>query len=318
MLRSLTFVTAWLAAAACGRAQFQESEGGHGPRPGETSTQQLRVGFEISADSGPCEGLTVFVSLPIDWPEQIVRENNQDFSPTVTDVQFHDEGTIRLMIATIPFLPAGEEAHGLITYDVERHSWLPPEDPSGLVIPKKFPKDVRIHLGVSPEIESRNREIEKLADQIAKPIEGAWAKVEAIYDWVQANIQYQEQPLKGAVDTLHDGHGDCESMSGLFIALCRASGVPARIVWVPGHCYAEFYLADAEGQGYWFPCQVAGSPSFGGIPEHRPILQRGDNFRFKLEGYPREALRYPREHLVGSGGKPRVHFVRELVGGAGQ
>ena len=50
-------------------------------------------------------------------------------------------------------------------------------------------------------------------------------------------------------------------------------------VWVPGHCYPEFYLEDAEGRGHWIPCQAAGTRAFGSMPEHRPILQKGDNFR---------------------------------------
>ena len=32
------------------------------------------------------------------------------------------------------------------------------------------------------------------------------------------------------------------------------------------------------GHGYWFPCQSSGARSFGGIPETRYILQKGDNF----------------------------------------
>ena len=40
---------------------------------------------------------------------------------------------------------------------------------------------------------------------------------------------------------------------------------------------SEFYLLDSEGQGHWFPCQSAGTPSFGTMPDLRPILQRGDN-----------------------------------------
>jgi hypothetical protein len=87
------------------------------------------------------------------------------------------------------------------------------------------------------------------------------------------------------------------------------------MVWVQGHCYPEFYLVDAKGKGYWFPCQAAGTRAFGGIPEHRPILQKGDNFRDPDR--PKEPLRYVNEFVKGSavkgGGKPRVEFVRELV-----
>jgi hypothetical protein len=61
-------------------------------------------------------------------------------------------------------------------------------------------------------------------------------------------------------------------------------------VWVPGHTYAEFYLLDDEGKGHWFPCQPAGARAFGGIPDNRPILQKGDNF--KDPDRPKDRLRY--------------------------
>ena len=66
-------------------------------------------------------------------------------------------------------------------------------------------------------------------------------------------------------------------MSSLFVAICRADGIPARLVRVPGHCYPEFYLLDRDGKGRWFPCQAAGTRAFGGMPDPRPILQKGDN-----------------------------------------
>jgi len=104
-------------------------------------------------------------------------------------------------------------------------------------------------------------------------------------------------------------------LTSLFIAICRAANIPARTVWVPGHCYPEFYLVDEKDEGHWFPCQAAGSEAFGGIPEHRPILQKGDNFRPPYNR--RDHQRYLAEHLTGTptpgGGRPQVKFVRELV-----
>src|SRR5690606_11636573 len=127
------------------------------------------------------------------------------------------------------------------------------------------------------------------------------------------NVKYENGELKGAIKALHDKTGDCEELSSLFIALCRAQKIPARTVWVPDHCYPEFYLADADGNGVWFPCQAAGSRAFGGIPEDRPILQKGDNFRDPDR--PKEKLRYVSENLTGKGGggRPKVKFIREEV-----
>ena len=178
-------------------------------------------------------------------------------------------------------------------------------------------RSANTHLfGPSPGIESRHRQIITLAKSIASEHDDAWSKVEALYDQAREQVEYVNGPFKGAIAALKDGTGDCEELSSLFIAMCRAIGVPARTVWIPGHCYAEFYLEDETGEGHWFPCQPAGSRAFGSMPEFRPILQKGDNFTVPEK--PREKQRYVAEYLTGTGGNPKVKFIRELVGDISQ
>jgi len=179
---------------------------------------------------------------------------------------------------------------------------------------------VRIYLGPSPYIESTSAKIKSLARQITAEHSDPWEKAEAIYDWVREHVEYKDGPIKGALAALKDQTGDCEELTSLFIALCRASGIPARMVWVPQHCYPEFYLEDEDRNGYWFPCQAAGDRVFGGIPELRPILQKGDNF--KTPEKPKETQRYVAEFLTGKpvpgGGQPRVKFLRREAKGIAQ
>ena len=51
------------------------------------------------------------------------------------------------------------------------------------------------------------------------------------------------------------------------------------------------------------------------MPDERPILQKGDNFRVAEK--PRDPQRYVAEFLKGlptpGGGKPRVKFVRKML-----
>ena len=112
---------------------------------------------------------------------------------------------------------------------------------------------------------------------------------------MREHVKYKEGAAHGAIAAMKDGTGDCEDMTSLFIAFCRAEDIPARTVWVPGHCYPEFYLEDDKGEGHWFPCQAAGARQFGGITEDRPILQKGDNFK-PLQGKG-ERQRYMAEFL---------------------
>ncbi|WP_428304897.1 transglutaminase-like domain-containing protein [Lacipirellula sp.] len=140
-----------------------------------------------------------------------------------------------------------------------------------------------------------------------------WQKVEALYDFVRTKVKY----LDGAEDmpatkALEDGEADCYGLSALFVAMARTMKVPARMVWVDNHQYAEFYLEDEEGKGYWYPAQLAGTRAFGEMPLPMVIFQKGDNFR--VPERRRERLRYATDYttLKASGKhKPRVVYVRE-------
>jgi len=308
-------VAAWLLAlgwCASAVAQFEEGDPG-GVRLGESRVQQWKAGVVVQAASGPCRGLVAYVPMPIDWPEQQVRIVDEEISPLARVRYQTFEGGAKLMIVSIRSLPAGEEAKAVVTMEIRRSVVLPPEETDGYVLPdvRRLDASLRIYLGASPLIETLDRRIRTLSHQIGTDEETAWGKVEAIYDWVREEVEYKNGPIKGALAALRDKTGDCEELTSLFIAICRASGVPARTVWVKGHCYPEFYLEDAEGNGHWFPCQAAGSRAFGGIPEYRAILQKGDNFRPPYN--PRQRQRYMAEHLTGTGGKPRVRFVREMA-----
>ena len=281
---------------------------------GTMETEQWKVGVKITAKGGNCSGLFATIPVPTEWePEQIVRVIKEDFSSEVRSVKFRTiDGGVKQMLVNIPNLPAGKTAHALITYEVDRHPTKAPEDTSGFELPvkKRLPRQLKKYLAASPFIEVRNRQIRSVAKDLKDPELEAWEQVEKIYDWVRENVEYENGPLKGALAALRDKNGDCEELTSLFIALCRSMDIPARTVWVPDHCYPEFYLQDAEGNGQWFPCQAAGARAFGSMYETRPVLQKGDNFKVPEK---KDRQRYVSEFLKGlkSNGKPVVEFIRE-------
>jgi hypothetical protein len=307
---------AWLTAIVPAWAQFKQDES-DGTKIGAASTTRWRYGMIIKASGGACRGLNGYAPIPTDWPEQQVTTVNEEVSPEAK-IQYETvDGGVRIMKVRIGQLPAGQEAKALVTVEIRRNAILAPENTDIYKLPelKKLPQNIRRYLTHSPKIESRDPKIRELAKTVGADKEKAWDHVEAIYDFVREKIKYQNGPLRSAVAALKEGVGDCEEMTGLFIAICRAAEIPARTVWVPGHCYPEFYLIDDKGQGHWFPCQIAGSREFGGINELRPILQKGDNFRPARNS--KERQRYMTESLTGTpmpgGGQPQVRFVRESV-----
>ena len=313
----LSSVVLVIGMAASAAAQFKEGGEANGVQVGDKAqVTRWQVGMVIKASGGACKAISGYVPVPTEWPEQGVEIVKEDIAPSAK-IQYETvDGGVKIMNVHISQLAANDEAKVLLTVELRRTEILPPNNTDGYVLPdhKKLPTAVKRYLQPSPKIESRDPKIRDLAKEIGVDKEKAWEHVEAIYDWVREHVEYKLGPLKGAAAALRDGTGDCEEITSLFIAICRAADIPARSVWVVGHCYPEFYLEDDEGQGHWFPCQSAGARQFGGITELRPIMQKGDNFRPPKNG--KERQRYMSEFLIGSpttkdGKPPQCRFVRE-------
>jgi len=112
-----------------------------------------------------------------------------------------------------------------------------------------------------PLVQSDNPQIIQLARNLTGNSDGLHGKVLAVYNFVVNYLRYQVQDEeRGALWALENGVGDCSEFSYLFVALCRAAGIPARIQagfafhnagesLADGHMWAEYYL---ENYG-WIP-----------------------------------------------------------------
>jgi len=100
------------------------------------------------------------------------------------------------------------------------------------------------YLQAEEKIESNDAEIIAKAKEITRKSKNAWGATVAIADWVYKNIRY-EITGAGAKETLKKRRGDCGPHTFLAIALCRAVGIPARMVG--GFMYAQGKF----GQHYW-------------------------------------------------------------------
>jgi hypothetical protein len=315
-VRALLAAVVVVLCAGSALAQFKETPQGKGVRLDRESTTRIKIGVVVKA-TGTTHHAIATAPIPIEWPEQRVQIVSEEVSPQVKNLSYRQVGGggVKQMVVEIPQLLAGQEAKALITFEVTRNALAAPSDTSVYKIPKKLDRQMQVYIGTSPYIESRHPKIIAAAKEAVSGHEEDtdWQKVEAIYDWTRANIVQKSGELKGAARALYEREGDIDELSSVFIALCRAQKIPARTVFLQGHCYAEFYLEDDDGQGHWFPCQVSGVRSFGSIDETRPILQKGDNF--KNPENPKERQRLLTEYFtaLGRGGKPQVTFVSELV-----
>jgi transglutaminase-like putative cysteine protease len=165
-------------------------------------------------------------------------------------------------------------------------------------------------LGASQAVQI-NDDIRAIAARETKGKDSVAAKARALYDWVHGHMQYDKSvPGWGLGDIpycLKVGKGNCTDFHTLFIALARASGIPAR--WNMGfplaygdgraaggapqqvagyHCWAEFY---APGAG-WVPVDVSEARKhpelrdyfFGGLSGNRVLFTRGRDLALAADG----------------------------------
>jgi len=93
-----------------------------------------------------------------------------------------------------------------------------------------FAEDIKTYLQAEELIQSEDPEIQELALSITAGSKDFWEATCRLSTWVAA---YIEGSVTGgsALETLQRGDGACGSQSMLLAALCRASGIPARVVW---------------------------------------------------------------------------------------
>jgi len=111
-------------------------------------------------------------------------------------------------------------------------------------------------------IESDDTELIALAQKITKGSDDLWEASCKISRWIADNIE--GSILDGsAKDTYDQRSGLCGAQSKLMAALCRAAGIPARVVWgcmytkeMDGsfghHAWNEVFMGDAG----WIPIDV--------------------------------------------------------------
>lgn len=165
-------------------------------------------------------------------------------------------------------------------------------------------------LGASEKIESNHPDIIRKAHELTSACDTDLEKARAICSFVITYLKYDINSgsrNSGALIALRSGSGVCEDYASLFAALCRASGIPARVVngycdpkgtgdiWnlSPGerfplqgyrHSWVEFYL---HGSG-WIPAdptmdiQSGSMKYFGSLPQASHLAQNYEDIPLKV------------------------------------
>ena len=278
---------------------------------GMTVPSDWEFGLQIDSPAS-ARKISATFPVPIDWPEQEV-ELLQDFQ-TDNVTKFEREKASKWTQQfgfSVKQMSPGTSEKAYVRFRVKKKMIQAPKDTTVFVKAKKIPGKYKEFLRPSPLIESKNKRIRAIAEELEDDSLSAWAQVEKNYQWVRENITYKfDKVNRSCLEALDNKHGDCGELSSLFIAICRAQGVPARSVWIPGHVYPEFFLQDKDGNGHWFPCQAAGTYAFGSMAEIRPILQKGDRFKMPSE---KQEVRYVRPTVEAFGAPVNIQWIRREV-----
>ncbi len=124
----------------------------------------------------------------------------------------------------------------------------PDQFPAKQTLPRQISQ---AYLSDSPGIETKIAALDKIIAETTKASDHPWDKAIAFHQWVSDNIRGVPGDYTSVKRALETRTGDCEERAGVFIALCRAYKIPARLVWVPNHAWAEFMLIDESDRPHW-------------------------------------------------------------------
>lgn len=300
-------------ASAQDESSAPASKSRFGPSTHDPSTTRWKVGAKIHTGGSRVANLLLTFPVPAEWPEQSVTILEENIPTEIGNVQPRRLNSgVQQVVVKCPVVGANERIEISYTLEVRNRSIVAPQETQFFQTPKSSDRKVKPFLTSSRNVNYKNGKLRKQAKKIIADHESSWDQAKAIYDWVRENIQVAPTQFHSATHTLKNKSGTNEDKIFLFIALCRAVKIPARIVFAKDLAYAEFMLQDPESETlHWFPCNVSGLREFGGLSEPRVILQKGDGIRVPEKSEPQK---YVAEFVrCGGTARPRIGFFRAEI-----
>jgi len=199
------------------------------PRPGEWKSYEVVTRVNLQRASGPS---TVWIPLPaIDTDWQRTLSNNWSGNAKSMKMGSDPQYGARFLVAEFDgSAPPRLEVVSRIQTRDRVENW---KKPAGAT---EAPEDLRLWLQPT-DLMPLDGIVKTTALQITSGAKSDEEKAQRIYDWIVLNT-FREPKVKGCgtgdiktmLETGNFG-GKCADLNGLFVGLCRASGVPARDVY---------------------------------------------------------------------------------------
>lgn len=252
------------------------------------SVQRYEMEYGIQVDEP-----YIWMPSPRYWDGNGVRQISiQEISPAYTDWYREDNGT-EIIYWENPsevsqtFKVVFNVEIGFIEYGIDGSEEWPPYDLDS----DRYQKNIT----ATTWVQVNHPEIQSQASLIVGSETNPYKKARLVHQWVVDNIAYDsEHPPEDALSVLRNRRGACGGKANLFVALCRASGVPARNVtgihnpygqtfesgsWLDGtlytHVWAEFYLPEYG----WIQVDPGDTNKFARIHEPRLVTSKGNDIQ---------------------------------------
>ena len=235
-------------------------------------TMRIRVGCEFLYEATWPAPAVLLVQARDDDPHRILHEA-WETTPALPTRDYYDLYRNRCQRITLPLGPASLRYDALVEISGD------PDDVD-VTTPQCAVEDLPDEL-IFYTLPSRYCLSEALANtawELFGGSEPGWARVQAVCDWINANIEYgaKSTPLTTALDVYAARGGICRDFAHLGVTFCRALNIPARYVFgympdigIPPpypamdfHAWFEAYL----GNRWWTFDARFNTPRIGRIP----------------------------------------------------
>ncbi len=290
--------------------------------------QRYRVTYIVTVynEGFTLDELRVYQPRPIAWGGQ------RDITIETVDPPPTEEGTDPVFGNGIYYWQqstpvSGESAQFILKFSFTAYETVTNIDPASVESYDTADPLYDLYTRSEQFIEAADQQIIATANQVAGEETNPYLVARKFYDYIIDTVQYERlgKGLFGAKECLTTGKGECSDYAALFVALCRAHGIPARPVvgyWaVSGiantHAWAEFYL---EPFG-WIPVdpnigQVEPANReyyFDNMDNNRVILNKGYNISlvpFAPNNYVAQFLQVPLWWFWGEGDTEKMRIER--------
>jgi transglutaminase-like putative cysteine protease len=269
---------------------------------------KLKIGIELNGQ-GSATQIQATTPAPIECPEQKLDEPKIETQGCEAEIRDVGADARQLLLSAAQIIP-GQMISATATYNVTAFKQYQAYRRDQFPLQQKPPRDiVNMYMGDSPGIQTRIKQVRKLLEELIGDTKHPWDLAQTFANWIPHHIKPLIRPYTSVAAALDDRQGACAEMSAVFVALCRSAGIPARLVWVPDHNWAEFYLLDEKGLGHWIPAHTACYFWFGWTGAHELVLQKGDRLRMPDRG--NRLFRLQEDWMQWLGRRPKVRYLAE-------